>query len=87
MTKKILNGPSHKTIPMDPKERERLLATGDYNPPTQTQFQNSYTQEIETLKLQVVELERAHNNLKAHYHEFVKTMVAYLKENENENCE
>ena len=84
MTKKILSGPSHKTIPMDPKEREKLLATGDYDPPAQTQFQNSYIQEIETLKLQVLELEHAHNNLKAHYHEFAKAMVAYLKENEEE---
>ena len=85
MTKKILNGPSHKVIPMDPKERERLLATGDYNFPAQTQFQNAYSEEIETLKLQVLELAKAHNNLKAHYHEFVKATVQALKEiNEEE---
>ena len=84
MTKKILNGPSHKVIPMDPEEREKLLATGDYDFPAQAQFQNAYSEEIETLKLQVLELARAHNNLKAHYHEFVKATIQAFKENAEE---
>ena len=40
---------------------------------------------IRKLQVQIKELQEAHNNLKAHYHEFVKATVQALKEiNEEE---
>ena len=67
---------------MDPAERERLLATGDYDYPEQTSFRGPHADEIDTLRAQLYKLEEAHNNLKRHYHEFVRATVQLLKDSE-----
>jgi len=41
-------------------------------------------QKIEELQEQVRQLQESHDKLKAHYQEFVKATVLYLKENEEE---
>ena len=39
---------------------------------------------IKALENQIKELKESHDKLAAHYHEFVKATVGYLKENEEE---
>ena len=45
---------------------------------------NKTNQKIEALEEQVRQLQESHDKLKAHYQEFVKATVSYLKENEEE---
>jgi predicted RNase H-like nuclease (RuvC/YqgF family) len=42
------------------------------------------TKKIEALEEQVRQLQESHEKLKAHYHQFMKATVSYLKENEEE---
>tara|TARA_B100000131_G_scaffold108260_1_gene105096 strand:- start:995 stop:1144 length:150 start_codon:yes stop_codon:yes gene_type:complete len=48
---------------------------------------NELEKRVEILEANLKSLTAAHHRLLEHYQQFIATTVAYLKENESENCE
>ena len=77
-------GPELKTIPMDPEEVKRLLATGDYDTPESQIVNQSENVRIKALEERVEVLAMQQKNILEHFREMIAVVTEISEESSEE---